>query len=183
MRYSKNSNLKRRMIVSNPVKINKIVSPSVAKQTTNNNVNIDKCATEQVLNDDMVSKVFKNKFPYINAKKFMRFILDHEDEAYDIFKGRGFGLCTITNPGLMRMNKDGWKHKIIESYGAANPGVGMGAMYILTGAMIKGIDKMRIGMAYGVQHLTEHVAQEFMDKLQAKLELIGSSNTNYKSKL
>eukprot|EP00483_Globobulimina_turgida_P010336 UN10356 len=135
---------------------------------------------EQVLNDDMVSKVFKNKFPYMNLKKFMRFVLDDKN---DIFEGKGIGAPTITNPGLMRINKSEWKYKITESIGGANPGVGMGAMYLLGGTTIKGIDEMRIGMIYGVQHLTQQLAQEFMLKLQAKLQLIGSSNTNYRSKL
>eukprot|EP01084_Bolivina_argentea_P037859 70005_1 len=133
----------------------------------------------QVLNDNMVSKVYKNKFPYMNLKKFMRFWLNDESE---IFKGIG-GAPTITNPGLMDINKDYWKHKITESYGGANPGVGMGAVFLLGGTTIKGVGGLRMNCIYGKQHLSETKATMFMDKLQQKLKVIGGFKTNYQSKL
>ena len=82
---------------------------------------------------------------------------------------------TVTNPGVMNINKAHWKHKMTQFIGGSNPGVGMGAPYMLTAATVKGIGDMNLCFVYGVQHLPSEVAQRVTDKLEQKLRLVGGT--------
>merc|ERR1712154_605223 len=108
------------------------------------------------MGDGMVGKVFQNKFPFMNLKKFMKYAIDDEQ---NIFGGRSIAPPTVSNPGVLRINKAHWKYKVSKFIGASNPGVGMGAPYLLSAAAVKGIDEMNVCFAYGVQHLSSEMAQ------------------------
>lgn len=98
----------------------------------------------------------------------------------NIFGDRSMAPPTVTNAAALRINKAHWRYKLTEMMGGANPGVGMGAPYLLAAATIKGVDEMNFNFIYGVQHLSSEVAQRVVDKLEQKLKTVGAS---YQSKL
>ena len=110
----------------------------------------------------------------------MRFVLKSKD---DIFGGRSLAAPTLTNPGVMRINKQKWKHKLTDFIGTSNPGVGMGSMYLLTAITIKGVDQMQFGFIYGPQILKEEKANEVVSRFKEKLEYLGSVKVEIPSKL
>ena len=71
-----------------------------------------------LVTDERVKKIYKNKFPWMNTKKFLNQTWDMEGYYGEIPMPP-----TITNPGIMQANLNpNWKYKLTQSLGGHNPG-------------------------------------------------------------
>merc|ERR1712173_299202 len=101
----------------------------------------------------------------MNIKKFMKDLMNDKKVA-NLLNERSLGAPTVTNPGVMNLNKATWKYKVSEFYPGTNPGVGMGAPFLLGGTVIKGVDEMGLSLIYGVQHISDTMAERLVDEMK-----------------
>eukprot|EP01084_Bolivina_argentea_P272647 464278_1 len=127
--------------------------------------------------DNKVIKVYKQKFPFLNTKKWIRYNWEY------LIGDVPMGPPTVSNMQTIDVNKNNYKYKTTEWYATANPAVGFGAPYINCVNSIKGIGEITFNFIYGTQFLTKDVALKVVSKLKEKLGIIASLKTNYQSKL
>eukprot|EP01084_Bolivina_argentea_P283558 485678_1 len=129
------------------------------------------------VDDNKIVNVYKNKFPFLNTKKWIRYTWNN------LLGKMPMGPPTISNLSVCKLNKNDYKYKATSYLLAANPAVGFGAPYISGAVSIKGIDELDVSYIYGTQFIAKDVAQRIVNKMEEKFKMIASSNTNYQSKL
>eukprot|EP01083_Nonionella_stella_P049397 131657_1 len=119
-----------------------------------------------------IRNIYKKKFPFMNMKKFLQYAWDDRSN----WMGKLPCPPTVTNPGVFNLNKPHWKHQIVDSFGSANPGVGMGAAYLLGAGTVQGIDEMGLNFTYGTQFISREKATEITNRIKQKMQQIAALN-------
>ena len=127
--------------------------------------------------DGNIVALYRNKFPVFNFKKFVHHTWD------DLIGARSMGPPTISNPGKMALNREGFALRMTECNFFASPAVGWGGAYLLVLTTIADVAEWNVAFNYGRQFFDKQTAHTIVGKIREKLEFIGSSETNHRAKL
>merc|ERR1712032_1035442 len=129
------------------------------------------------LTDDRVIKLYKNKFPVFNFKRFLNYTWN------DMIGKRSMGPPTVSNPGRFDWNRPHYKHRVIRANCGSNPAIGFGAPYLLTACTVKGVDELTLSFNYGTQYFSKAKASQILHTITHNLKNIASASSEITSKL